>query len=446
MTRHVKRAYRRSRWAAVLVVLTVVALGAIAIPFASGAPGKFYTLTYDPSGSSQAVCLGETVDVTLKLSNEAKTQSLGSANITFPGFVSVTGTPTASTGTISRSGNIVMLRNLDLPRRTGVVTLTVSVEADTLGSGPIEAIVKQANDFNDSGGDANLFELQGAFPTLTVEDCTGTIEGTVWRDSNESGTLDGTEIGQSGWDVYLYRGGSDVDMVTTDAGGDYIFENVPLNHDYVVCEEAPGGSWIQSTPGTEPATCAANGHEDAGYSFSFTESIDGKDFGNVNTVQVDCASTDPADLQFYTETADSTYTVQIQGGDLCNKSAEYVFEAYAENSAERVANFHSAAGGTGTVQLVERMTWVFSGTDQPDPANRSLKYDDDASDGINPVPMPYCLKDPRLAGEEFLLDPSELTGVLPSGATSCLITTTESAGGDRTDFAYTEVDGYRLWP
>jgi hypothetical protein len=169
----------------------------------------------------------------------------------------------------------------------------------------------------------------------------------------------------------------------------------------------------------------------------------------VATIAVDCSDGE-GDLEYTTSTADSSYTVKIAGGSLCGKeeATEFVFEAYAQSGAERVANLHPVEPASGVIHVLEKMEWLFAGSSQPDPGNRSLKYDDDASNGISPVPMPYCLKDPRSG--PFSLDPNEVTGVLPPGHTSCLITTTETAqdstGGDREDIAYTSLDGYRLFP
>lgn len=450
MTKQIERAYRRNRRTSWLLVAALVVIAAIAIPLASGAPSKYYNLAHT-SASDGSICFGQSEAVVLRLTNRTNPQTLGSANITLPSIVTATAnSASATTGSVSQSGNTISLRNLNLAPKTGSVDVTVTVSGTTTGTNKaITAIVKQANDFNDSGGDANVFLLQGASPTLSVVDCVGTIEGRIWRDSNESTTQDGTEAGQAGWDVYLYKNGSSPAFATveTNGNGDYIFTGVPLNHDYVVCEDDPSnGSWAQSTPTTEPPKCSGAGHEDAGHSFNFTASVTGKNFGNVNTVGIDCPENGGGSLQFTTSTADSSYTVKVAGGS-CGKDAEFVFEAYATGATERVANLHPVdPGATGAIHVLEKMEWVFTGSGQPDPANRSLKYDDEAP--YNPVPMPYCLKDPRSG--PFDLDSTQLNGVLPEGHTSCLITTIETAdsvsGGTREDIAYTSVDGYRAFP
>ena len=70
-----------------------------------------------------------------------------------------------------------------------------------------------------------------------------------------------------------------------------------------------------------------------------------------------------------------------------------------------------------------------------------LRYDDDVSNGIQLRDMLYCNLDPRVPGSDF--DLATTTGVLPATHTSCLITSTEAAGGTRIDYVYSSVDGYR---
>ena len=87
-------------------------------------------------------------------------------------------TSTASGGT----KDIVALDSLGLaPGQTK--TATVSFKSTANFSTSITAALKQANQFNDSSGSANLFTVQGTFPKLRVVQCV-TVSGRVYQDRN----------------------------------------------------------------------------------------------------------------------------------------------------------------------------------------------------------------------------------------------------------------------
>ena len=65
---------------------------------------------------------------------------------------------------------------------------------------------------------------------------------------------------------------------------------------------------------------------------------------------------------------------------------------------------------------------------------------DDSFPYDTPVEMRLCNGDPRTG--EFTV-PDGVTGVLPTGATSCMLSSTDSASGTYTAYVYTEVDGAR---
>ena len=476
MTQQIGRAYRKNRRTSILLVAAVILVAAMAIPLASGGDDKYYTLGFDAANTGAlTICAGDTVAVTLKLSNKARTQTLGSADVTFPSsVVTAQGTPTATKGTVSRVGNKVSLRNLSLPAKTGFVTFTVSVSANTVGAAQkITAIVKQSNNFNDSGGDANKFELQGSFPTLTVVNCVGTIEGTVWNDKNENTSRPAADAPfeplQEGWQIAAYKVGATTpaSTATTLSDGTYKLENVPLNKEYVICETKPSTdsrTWGQTTP-VDPADpeCAAG--EPNGIAIGlFTASLTGKDFGNIEVATLACGGTAQSNPEF---------TVQSGAGDNCKSgttSTDYVYEKWTEGT-QQYAAFHPVAGnglcdlGSSTAgactYFVQRVTWTFDTNQQPDPAGRSLKYDDvkdsTTGSGYEYEAMDFCKKDPR-DGTDFGLPPlgapdAVKTNVLPDGTraidgdpqTTCLITSTETAkpGGkiERVDYVFTAVDG-----
>ena len=498
MTKQLERAYRNNRRRSWLLIIAVVALAAVMVPIASGASEKTYTLLFPSSGATnpaakptassptttnQTLCAGTAYSVTVTLKNTARTVSLGSAEIMFPSSVTLSGTPTivsdsigyalpaAARATMSTlSANTVSLRELSLPKGKQV-KLTVSLTASAIavsaaGSIAFDARVKQSNDFNDTGGSANTFE-KAVMPTITVETCVATIKGQIWNDSNESGAPkdDFESLQRDGFSVALYQKGASsyttpVAGVTLeyDANG-YTFSNVPTGKDYVVCETAPLNTTWKQTTGEDLSSLSLRSPCSAllpkGWAFNLTENVTLKDFGNANTVEIDCgieASLRPPPVV----TAQTRYTVRVSG-DTC-KNGVFVLEAYAPDATQRVANFHPVVGGTTTkIDLIEKMEWSFDGEAQPDPAGRSLKYDDnpDAAPGL--LPMLYCLKDPRANASGVVPDPWSLVttdGVLPPDATSCLITSTEKAAVSvtdprqfrREDWIFSSVDGYRLGP
>ena len=452
MTQQIGNAYRKNRRLSWLVIAAVIAIAAVAIPIgiAGGGSDKYYTLGFG-SGSTEtqpAVCVGDNaVGITLKLSNKAKTQSLGSANITLPAFVTVTAT---SKGTFS--GNVVKLRNLNLPAKTGSVTFTVTVNVTGSGAAALGAIVKQSNEFND-GGDANLFTLLPGtkLPTLTAENCYGTIEGTIWQDANEDGTQAGAlETGQGTFKVFLYeKSGStytysqDVTANYNGTAGAYKLDNVRLNREYLVCERASAGTWDQTTPPAATPPCEANGNEANGHALNFTASVTGKNFGNVPAVAASCTSTFQGS-SLNNGTFEYEARLSLPDNVTPCKSGSLVMFTYQSGST-RVATLHPPGNTTGTkFPVVERIKWTGVGASQ-NPI--TLSYDDVYPyDGVGALVMPMCTSDPRPnpVGAPFVLG-SNPDGVLPSGHTSCMIVSTEAAGAGGTyeAYVYSKVDGWK---
>ena len=100
------------------MLLAVALIAAVLIPIAASAPDKTYTLLYPASGAvtpagvtgsttSQTVCADNSYTVKLELKNTAKTVNLGSANVTFPTGVTLTGTPTVTGGSAAQSASRV---------------------------------------------------------------------------------------------------------------------------------------------------------------------------------------------------------------------------------------------------------------------------------------------------------------------------------------------------
>jgi len=129
--------------------MALIAACALASP--AGAATKPYSVVISPT----TVVAGGTVTFDATITNRTANQSLGSANLTPPAGVSITGV-TANGGTASLSGNVVQLRNLALASGQSVVaTITATVASSPCGGAPAEWKVpaKQSNDFNGTGND-----------------------------------------------------------------------------------------------------------------------------------------------------------------------------------------------------------------------------------------------------------------------------------------------------
>ena len=477
MTKQIERAYRNNRRRSWLLIAGVVAIAAVAIPLASGEALKTFTLNFEGGAQTKLVCTGEGTLVDVVVTNTAKSATLGSMRITVPVGAKITAaakngvTQLAAAPPTAFGTRVVIVDNLGLAKFS-YVKLTVDVSASA--TGVVSATVKQSNNFNDAATTANLFSPQPDL-TLTVQGC-GTISGRIWNDQNENGSKQSFESAQFGagvaqpWTVKLYKKANGsyseftgATLATDLSDGAYRFSKVPFGSDYAVCEAAPSGTWAQTTGAAiaAPSPCTAL---PKGFAFAFPSSsnVVDRDFGNVNTVTIDCAATGDAALNTIgTATSPTRYTVKVVGGTTCKEIA-YILEAYAEN-ATRVANFHPVTGGGAPTYVIEKLEWNFAGTDQPGevlPTDRSLKYDDDTSNAPGLVPMPYCLKDPRISPWELgavttdvfptVDQPDDNPDLGSQLATSCLLTSTEKAPTTgsfrREDWIFSSVDGYRLGP
>src|SRR5262249_3597445 len=122
----------------------------------------------------------------------------------------------------------------------------------------ITAAAKQSNRFNDASGTANIFDIQGGFPTLKIVTCV-TVSGRVFQDRNldngyttGNGAFDDSDIPKV-WTVKLYAKDtaaaqySSTPYRTTTSGPPdsaeaslYRFTNVPTGSYYKICVTALG--------------------------------------------------------------------------------------------------------------------------------------------------------------------------------------------------------------
>lgn len=483
MTHQVRKGYRnhrRATWG--LAIVLVIAIAAVVIPIASGAADKTYTMQFGTtpvtptppttgnSAAAQTLCAGNSyTSVQVQITNTAKSSSLGSANVTFPTNVTLSGTPSfvsgaPATATISRNLNVVSIRELSLAK-TGVVTISVALSTPNTPAGPlpVTAVVKQSNDFNDSGQnpDANIFATPATFPTLDVQTCTAPISGKVYldRDSNGSFGVSGSstsDVPKQGWSVTLSRKTgtntyTQVGSTSTDANGDYSLTG-QIGSDHKVCVTAStadsSGAWglreptgntvcgrISTTSDSTSAGALISGLSASGAS--------GLNFGVVPVTGLfgatDTATTSNGD---YSVTAATTTT---------KPKDRYVQETW-NDGGKAFFTFSPLVPCTqscGKVYLLETLTGE---VDQSALSGKQarLLYDDVAPyQASDYVEMPYCKNDPRPAdwgtgGTDIIT-----TDILPTGATSCIVVGTQEIIGGATPkvafsfLVFTSFDGGR---
>ena len=469
MTHHVRNSYRHHRKATLgVATVLVVATAAVVIPLANAAE-KTYTMSVNPTSMcAPATDGGASTVVTLR--NTGSPQTAGSAEIYFPaGSVHAVDLPwQARTGTSPSSGgtkDIVYLNNMNMaPNQTR--TITVRFKRTANFSTTITAALKQANQFNDSGGGANLFSVQGGFPTLRVVQCV-TVSGRVYQDRN----LDNTYTTGTGaflnsdvpkeWTVKLFgkdagAPASSYALVaqTTSSGpssqdpGKYTFTQVPGLRDYRICVLAAGADtstkWATQIPtgNTECAPISTGGPNTAANRLpNLSQDQLTQDFQVVPVVGP------------FGQGSNSTvggYQV-IAGTNSGQKPPDfYVQDTWVDQNGGTNFRF-SPIGGTCTqncsqkIYLLERLTADIE-LSKLAGQQATLKYDD-----LPPFldsqlkPMPYCNIDPRSSPTPpFTLATS---GVLPGSDTSCIVTGQQTvvAGAKVTAVyqVYTAYDGGR---
>ena len=463
MRDHVRTTYRNHRkttWA--LVLALAVAVAAVAIPLANGDAGKTYTLTISPATTCGSTSDGVSSTV-VTLTNTARTQSLGSAEIYFPPntVASVSSPATLRSNTTSSASpgtrDIVALGNLNLSSGSSVA-VTVRFKAGTF-TATVTAVVKQSNDFNDSNGGANVFTLdpaQGSFPTLQLIPCP-TISGRVYLDRNAdsvyttgTGAFDDSDLPKA-WTVNLYRknvGASSYPSTpfrtTTSSGstGEYGF-SVPSGSDYKVCVAAAGvdaaSAWALQSPTGNTQCGALSGTSESTSAGALlanvTANAGGRDFVVVPITGILFGAGDTSTVGGYTVTGGTNST---------KPDKRYVQETWVDSQGR--ANFRFAPvipcappeDCSKRIYLLETLTADID-LAKLGGAQASIFYDD-----VPPYadaqlkPMPYCSVDPRQSGGALAT-----TGVLPGSNTSCVVSGSQTVvAGGKVHVVYTVYTAY----
>jgi hypothetical protein len=482
MTEHVRRNYRNHRKATwVFAIAVMVAIAAFVIPIASGA-AKTYTMLFPSTGAvtptpplsgnttSQTLCSGSTYTVKVAITNTTSSQQLGSADVTFPANVTLS-SASSSTGLSSTSGNVVSLRQLSL-QKNGVVTITAA-----LGTGgaatPAQAItarVKQSNDFSDSGSNPNANGFDNpVFPTIQVQACTATITGRVYHDRDQSGAFavdpssPTSDIAKQGWKVTLQRqtGPStytNVDSDFSDASGMYSVEG-QIGSNFRLCVTAPNPPDSSSRWGTRAVTgitlvagCVPGITPSSGTSQGLSvlnlpaAGATGQDFAVVPITAPDFQAGSTSGTQ------DGNYVVTA-AGNTTKPAQNYVQETWTDNGhpyyvfAPINGQINPCSDPSHCIYLLEHISGSIKQS-ALGPTHQVVLVYDDTEPFQTFTPMPYCLQDPRPATGNSLL----ASGVLPAGATSCIVEGHQKVDGDGTVanasvdfefFVYTSHDGSR---
>jgi hypothetical protein len=453
------------------VIALIVAVAAVVIPIASGAADKTYTLLFPSSGAvtpappasgstaGQTLCSNLDYSVKVVITNTAKSVQLGSADVTYPANVTLSGAnlPAGSPAAwqISRNGNVVSLRQLSLPKGT---TVTIVAALHSAGSASaaqsIIAKVKQSNDFNDTGGDANTFS-NPTFPTISVQLCNATITGRVYHDRDQSGSCainpssPTSDIVKQGWTVTLQKQTgatySTVDTDTTDSNGMYSVEGA-IGSNFRLCATpiAPdnSSSWgVRVVSGVTLVDGCASGDALKGLSVTNLPSA-GKTNQDFAVVPITTPNFGPGSTA-----TDGDYVVTAAGTG-GKDPAHYVQETWTDNGHPYFvfAPINACTGCPGKLYLLEHLSGSILQSDLGPSHQVELVYDD-TEPFQTFVPMPYCLQDPRGTGSDLLT-----SGVLPADATSCIVEGHQTADGTGTAaaatvefefFVYTSYDGLR---
>lgn len=159
----------------ILAFLSALALiGSLAAPAIAATDTKPYTATWlsgtDPVANppNTITVAGGSTTATLRLTNDASPQSVGSANITLPTGYGLLG-GSVSSGSATVSGNTLQLRNLNLASSASTdITISFRAPCITSGAATWALIVKQANNFSGPPGNDFVRSAGTVAPSTSV--------------------------------------------------------------------------------------------------------------------------------------------------------------------------------------------------------------------------------------------------------------------------------------
>jgi hypothetical protein len=288
---------------------------------------------------------------------------------------------------------------------------------------------------------------------------TGSVAGTVYDDKNQNQAND-DDSPLSGWTVTLYGGAQPVSTSTGSDGTYKLTVAFSTTTTYTLCETPTpppaGKTWAQDVPLPSTQTVCGSGANELpkGLQFmpgSVSDTITGKDFGNVEAVTCNPDGTVPSPNpgtyavnvppSSCTTGGSKQHTGFVVDSGLQPNGTPYVSVWTGDSLGAKVPllehiNFPNALNADGTLEythLVYTDAFPFTGALQT---------------------MPSCQVDPRDPTDHtklatHYLDQSTAGEVLPPGATSCVIALTPSGtvgatpAGALVADVYSDVDGLR---
>jgi hypothetical protein len=318
-----------------------------------------------------------------------------------------------------------------------------SVSSDGYLHGPAQSTV--------SGTNLTPTSLYSVSNLTFCFELAGSASGKVYQDANQNGSFNSPgDSGLAGWTVNLRNNTTGALVATTTSGSDgsYGF-SLPFTTGttYRICEAPPSGTWAQSQPppSSDPATniCVGSNELSRGYTFtatSPTQAVSNQDFGNVSAV----GCTSPFD-----PFGDGSYLVQLAA---C-KTNNFVFNKGTTQAGKPFVSLWADDQTQPKQPMVEKIIWPYT---QSGGQNQfKVLYTDVFPFDVNQLKtMQYCQLDPRdpsdplgltlsSTGAHDYTQDANKTFVLPTGETSCLISTTESANGTFVAFVFSDIDGFR---
>ena len=297
----------------------------------------------------------------------------------------------------------------------------------------------------------------------------GSVAGTVFNDVNQNlANDDGSPLG--GWTVTLYGGAQPVSTTSNTDGSYKINAAFSTSTQYTLCETPPSGApagntWAQDVPLPSSTTVCGPNKNGNGASGVPNELLKGLQFtpGNgrrhdhrqglrATSRQSRAIPTEPFllppgyDVNLPPSTCSTTGTKAHTG---------FVVDSGVEPDGTPFVSVWTGDSLGAKVPLLEHIN--FPDALNPDGTLKytHLVYTDPFPFTGTPVTMPACKVDPRDASDPTKLSttpvdytsPDNSSAVLPSGATSCVISLTTSgtvaSGGSLDAEVYSAVDGLR---
>lgn len=290
------------------------------------------------------------------------------------------------------------------------------------------------------------------FPVSHVSFCystKGSISGTVYNDLDSNGALKTSspaEPGLAGWTVKAYNSSGTAVATSgpTGSNGSYTLSNLELGSTYAICATPSSGLWALTEPTSTPSACSTS-PGGRGWSVELLASAT-KNFGAQSGVIPTC-NTPFSGQAFGSAAGNVEYSAQlVPQGTEC-KDGFVVMYSYLPNTNELFATLHPPAENLNDPwEVVEHIHWEGITLDTQNPI--TLWYDDsfpyDGNPHTNLVP---CNLDPRDGPNDFEL-PASHGDLTPGTETSCMLSSTDSAGSGPDDrsydaWIYSNVDGTR---